>query len=276
MISRLVYIVNSATDFIGGSGGDLVFDGMVGEGVSLTWFGQTAMGYGVIHDGESASMEVNVTLDSDLMSDLLFDYQINGDEYGSEPHIVNGQIMIDGQGDPADWISLDPVSGEIIAGNYDIINYQIDSASLTEGVYTCDILITGNAVADHLIPVTLIVSGTSAEDNLPAAITQLSNYPNPFNPETTISFFLNTELTRLRSDSQDFAGQAENTELVIYNLKGQKVKDLTDSLTPQPTNPYSVTWNGTDDNGNSVPSGIYYYRLKTGSASLTKKMLLLK
>ena len=104
---------------------------------------------------------------------------------------------------------------------------------------------------------------------LPNTNYELRNYPNPFNPSTTISFSLTTEIT-------------ENTELVIYNLKGQKVKDLSPSLCH--TEPvevrgktkYSIIWDGCDDNGKSVSSGIYFYKLKHGNNQISRKMLLLK
>jgi len=103
----------------------------------------------------------------------------------------------------------------------------------------------------------------SNENLIPTKLKLNKNYPNPFNPETTISFSLNTEIT-------------ENTELAIYNIKGQIVRNLTNGLTHQPTNRYSVTWNGTDDNNQPVSSGIYFYRLKTGNYNVTKKMILMK
>ncbi|MFC1898266.1 M1 family aminopeptidase [Candidatus Cloacimonadota bacterium] len=92
---------------------------------------------------------------------------------------------------------------------------------------------------------------------------KLSNYPNPFNPETTISFGLNTETN-------------ENTELIIYNLKGQKLKTfLINSPTDQPIN--SVTWNGTDQTEKPVSSGIFFYQLRIGDKSVaSNKMILLK
>ena len=86
------------------------------------------------------------------------------------------------------------------------------------------------------------------------------NYPNPFNPTTTISY-------NLANDS--------SVELSIYNLKGQKVKQLvSDQLS---AGQYSVDWNGTDNNGKDVSSGIYLYKLKVGNHyTSTKKMILLK
>ncbi|MDP8267892.1 MAG: M1 family aminopeptidase [Candidatus Tenebribacter davisii] len=97
---------------------------------------------------------------------------------------------------------------------------------------------------------------------------KLSNYPNPFNPSTTISFSHTTEIT-------------EETELMIYNLKGQKVKDLSQSLchpagAGRGENTYSVTWNGTDQHNQPVASGIYFYKLRSGDIELSKKMLLMK
>ena len=90
----------------------------------------------------------------------------------------------------------------------------------------------------------------------------LSNYPNPFNPTTTISFSLTTEHT-------------ENTELSIYNIKGQRIKTF-DAFPNRGLGTRSVVWNGTDENNKPVASGIYLYKLMVGDYSKTKKMLLLK
>jgi hypothetical protein len=90
----------------------------------------------------------------------------------------------------------------------------------------------------------------------------LSNYPNPFNPTTTISFST-TELT-------------EDMKLVIYNIKGQTVKTLYPFLNGS-LGTRSVVWNGTDENNQFVSSGIYFYQLINNvNKSNIKKMLLLK
>jgi FlgD Ig-like domain len=86
-----------------------------------------------------------------------------------------------------------------------------------------------------------------------------SNYPNPFNPTTTIDFSIDKN---------------ERVELAIYNLKGQKVKQLVnDQLT---AGLHSIVWNGKDDNEKQAASGIYFYKMKSGSYTKTNKMLLLK
>jgi len=100
----------------------------------------------------------------------------------------------------------------------------------------------------------------STDENLIPLVTKLNqNYPNPFNPSTTISFSLNTE-------------NAEDTELVIYNIKGQKIKQYS-ILNIQS----SIVWDGTDENNHPVSSGIYFYKLIVDDKTIaTKKCLLLK
>jgi len=86
-----------------------------------------------------------------------------------------------------------------------------------------------------------------------------SNYPNPFNPETTIDF----------SFSQD-----NQVKLTIYNIKGQRIREYIMNNDKYKTN--KIVWNGTDDNGKPVTSGLYFYKLKAGEYEKTKKMILMK
>ncbi|MCD4795817.1 MAG: T9SS type A sorting domain-containing protein [Candidatus Cloacimonetes bacterium] len=100
----------------------------------------------------------------------------------------------------------------------------------------------------------------------------LTNHPNPFNPTTEISFNLTTEYTSLRNAS---AWQAENTEISIYNIKGQKVKQLFKGQLP--TGKHSFVWNGKDGNDKPVSSGVYLYKLNVnGKIKSTRKCLLMK
>jgi ligand-binding sensor domain-containing protein len=87
----------------------------------------------------------------------------------------------------------------------------------------------------------------------------ISNYPNPFNPTTTINYSIK---------------EKSRVTLSIYNIKGQKVKTLISDQLPAGT--HSAIWNGRDSNGKRVGSGIYFYKMKAGDFSKTKKMLLLK
>jgi internalin A len=93
---------------------------------------------------------------------------------------------------------------------------------------------------------------------------KLTNYPNPFNPNTTISFSLNTEST-------------ENTEIEIFNIKGQKIRSYNVSFDSAKDDTYTIVWSGTDNNNHPVSSGIYMINLKSGDRNLAqKKCMLLK
>jgi len=99
----------------------------------------------------------------------------------------------------------------------------------------------------------------TADPALPVPEISISNYPNPFNPTTTISY----ELPR-----------QSLVRLEIFNPRGQLVRTLLDGTAPSGRNP--VVWDGRDSRGTSLPSGVYYYRLSTPQRSLSRKMLLIK
>jgi photosystem II stability/assembly factor-like uncharacterized protein len=88
----------------------------------------------------------------------------------------------------------------------------------------------------------------------------LSIYPNPFNPSTTISFSIPTK---------------SKIELTVYNIKGQKVRTLINNKIEKGN--HSINWNGKDENNNSVSSGVYFYKLNVNNVpKVIKKSLLLK
>ena len=99
------------------------------------------------------------------------------------------------------------------------------------------------------------------QESVPIAgnIVMLSNYPNPFNPSTNISFDISSE---------------SDVIIIVYNIKGQKVKQLvSDHIS---AGQHSVIWNGKDSNNKLVSSGIYLYKLTAGNKTSVKKMLLLR
>lgn len=102
-------------------------------------------------------------------------------------------------------------------------------------------------------------SGSNNETIVPIKDELFANFPNPFNPTTTIAFSLK---------------QAGNVQLEIYNIKGQKVRTLLNG--DLPADHHQVVWNGKDDNGKASSSGIYFYRMKTATYSSTQKMILMK
>jgi hypothetical protein len=89
------------------------------------------------------------------------------------------------------------------------------------------------------------------------------NYPNPFNPNTTIAF-----------DVPEVAGKIPRAAIQIFNVLGQHVKTLFRGI--HESGRYTVTWDGTDDSGARVASGVYFYRLLAGEYASTKKMVMVK
>jgi hypothetical protein len=120
---------------------------------------------------------------------------------------------------------------------------------------------------------------TSAQENLFGTDFNLKNYPNPFYSATMISFELS-------------AAEAENSQLMIYNVKGQLVKDLSQNLQNNfledksrsdeeynkfgKIRKYSVSWDGRDDSGILMPSGVYLYKLENERFGQTGKIAYLK
>ncbi|NLK49674.1 MAG: T9SS type A sorting domain-containing protein [Candidatus Cloacimonetes bacterium] len=101
---------------------------------------------------------------------------------------------------------------------------------------------------------------TSNDDALQTPVLSLSqNFPNPFNPSTTISFQLS---------------RPAHTRLAVYNLKGQLVKVLADGNLG--AHQHDFVWNGLDEKDEPVASGMYLYRLHTDGKTLQRKMLLMK
>ncbi len=94
---------------------------------------------------------------------------------------------------------------------------------------------------------------------IPSKLELLGNYPNPFKPNTTISYSIPSEA---------------NVRLTIYNIKGQKIKELANGI--HTAGEYSILWDGTNESGKPIYSGIYLYRLTADKESSIKRMLLLK
>jgi hypothetical protein len=97
------------------------------------------------------------------------------------------------------------------------------------------------------------------QSSIPGIFILHQNYPNPFNPATTIKYDL---------------AKSDKVSLKIYNLLGQEVRTLVNHN--EAAGFKSVVWNGKNNNGKAVSSGIYFYRLETGSFVKTMKMLLVR
>lgn len=97
------------------------------------------------------------------------------------------------------------------------------------------------------------------QSGIPSQYSLSNAYPNPFNPETKVNFNI-PQVTKIK--------------LVVYNLLGQRVRTLVDGELQ--AGAYSATWNGTDDFGRQMASGIYFFSLESQTFRATKKMILMK
>ena len=105
-----------------------------------------------------------------------------------------------------------------------------------------------------------VVNSVSVDEPQQNAITEATNYPNPFNKNTTIAFTLkNTTSAQI--------------DIGIYNIKGQLIKVYT---MQSDNNLITVNWDGTDHSGSDVPSGVYFYRINLDGRTFTQKMMKVK
>ncbi|MCB5246420.1 MAG: carboxypeptidase regulatory-like domain-containing protein, partial [Candidatus Cloacimonetes bacterium] len=138
-------------------------------------------------------------------------------------------------------------------GNYDVTcsatGYQSQTAN--------DITVNPNQTTT----LNFIMDVVSNQDEVvPVTATALlGNYPNPFNPETTIAWCLK---------------EAAPVKIEIYNSKGQRIRTLLDET--KAGGWYQTVWNGRDDNGDFVSSGVYMYRMSAGSYLASRKMMLMQ
>jgi len=109
-------------------------------------------------------------------------------------------------------------------------------------------------------PVTVTAGVSDADEALVPLVTALhGNYPNPFNPSTTIRFILDKDMP---------------VKIDVFNIRGQRVRALVDGV--YEAGVHNVVWNGLSDTGQSVGSGVYFYQMVSGGYVSVRKMLLLK
>jgi hypothetical protein len=168
--------LDSATAFIGGSGGSMVWDETHGNGSDVSWFGEDGSGWGVVHDGESASATLYLSFDEAITNNVTFTYTIDGDVYGADPHTITDYLTLTNEGSNTTWLTLDGESNNIIANEDGFVLLNFNTYGIPEGTYNCVVSIestTGDSVG---VPVTLhVVDGLNTNE----MNTHISIYPNP-------------------------------------------------------------------------------------------------
>jgi len=135
----------------------------------------------------------------------------------------------------------------------------VDNNVPTGSVYYYKIAAVDNGgnVSPYAVGGTTGVEATGS--NAPKEFALAQNYPNPFNPTTQIQFALPKE---------------SHVKIVVYNVAGSEIATLVNST--MGTGSYTLTWNGTNDAGEHVSSGVYLYRIQAGEYTSVRKMVMLK
>ena len=243
------------------------------EGGPYLWLFSQAGSGAEIHQVEIASAAL-----TGVSHDVLTDFPSAGIAGGlwASPDFVPGTFTLGGlvQGEDAfmyelcetqNWVMIINNASGIVPGNGGSIAVDINFSSM--GLNVGDVL-TGNLMihnnsnygGDFILPITLVVEYVNAEHVVLPLLTDLiGNYPNPFNPETNITYSVK---------------ETGKVTLEIYNLRGQLVKTLVDDVNE--AGDHIVAWNGTNEVGKSVSSGVYFYKMYSGKYTSTKKMILMK
>jgi len=158
--------------------------------------------------------------------------------------------------EPVSWLSLDPLSGNVSAGETASIEMTFDTWDLEEGDYSCNILVTDNTEGQTIVPVYLLVDQSVGIPKINKEQFVLT-YPNPFHHETVLSFKLD---------------RPQNVRLDIYNSRGEKVVSLIDNIRKN-KGTHSILWNGKNNTGVKVSEGVYYFQLTTDKSYSGKIIL---
>jgi len=249
----------TATDFVGGSGGDMVHDGTLGNGAYVNWHGEDASNWGVVKGNETAVVEITVFIHDELVEHASMAYQIHGDIYGEEPHLVYGEIPLRNLGTEAEWFRLEESEILIPAGETYPVVVNYNSDMLLDGEYYCEILMMNDFRQEEIIPVNLTVDHLIdiKTINKPGQLS-LEVRPNPVSKQAFISYYL-PERCRVTLEVFDIHGV-----LIDKVIEGQSVS----------AGNHLIYWNLNKGHDKPVPAGIYFCKLTSPTATKAVKIII--
>lgn len=158
-----------------------------------------------------------------------------------------------------------PISYKIYRDNEFIADVTGELPTFTEtlldqGMHTYHVTAvyaSGESAPSNSVEINILTSGEPTDVN--ALTNSISNYPNPFNPSTTISFSTK---------------EAGSTEVAIFDIKGRRINTLHNETLDAGN--HTVVWNGSNFEGQTESSGIYFMRLKTANFTVSRKIMLMK
>ena len=197
-------------------------------------------GYFVNLDYDREALSFESITKGDFMEDNTYSFPTIREDTVGLTNAVYGSTVFSGDGLMAEITFTANQDGVFNAGLLDVVEVKlVNSAFMGENLAVDKIVMNG--------------------DNLPTVFSLGQNFPNPFNPTTTINFSVPSD---------------EYVKLDIYDILGRHVRTLVSSR--YTFGNYNVIWDSRDESGNMVSAGVYFYRINAGSFNTTRRMLLLK
>jgi hypothetical protein len=162
---------------------------------------------------------------------------------------------------PNTWLTLSDNFGILYGGQSDTVHVHFNAQDLPPKTYSCNIVVNDLFNNSVIIPVqmnvldTNAVSGVNDRENFH----NVSCHPNPFSNFTRIEYSIPHQ---------------EEVTVEVYDMKGRRVKTLVSKM--YQAGNFSLVWNGTDDSGNPVSTGVYYCRFHSSEKDETIKMILMR
>jgi len=169
--------LDSTSNFVGGTGGEMQWDNNHGNGNDVNWHGENPdNGYGFIHgNGETATATLYLTIDPSITNSIVLQYQLDGDVYGADPHSITDFLVLTNNGPNETWLTLTEETGNLIADQNAAVLLNFNTFNIPEGTYNCNISVVSST--DSIgVPVTLhVIDGL----NIKQITNGISIYPNP-------------------------------------------------------------------------------------------------
>lgn len=243
----------SASNFTGGSGGDLVFDGSSGYGITANWHGEDGSGWGVLKGGETATASISLFAMQSMSENMELNYEIFGDVYGNDPHLVSGMLELRNLGKNEGWLSINDSTGIMNGNSSDELFITINTSGMPDGFYPGELIVYEQFSLERTIPIELTVDQyMNVTEKIQNDIVNI--YPNPFKSYTNVSW----------------VGDGSDTEVTIYDLHGKIIRQFKSSVIGLNT----IRWDGKNNNGIKLQQGFYIVMIKNESFIERQKLLL--
>ena len=180
----------------------------------------------------------------------------------NEPYMHDDLAVIIDLGPPPDWFWMSLTEGTLRPGDEAMCECCANASDLEGGIYEATLVLVSNDFNDPVryIPITMEIFPTGIDDEMSTRLTLRGNYPNPFNPGTKIAFEL---------------PEPARVNLRVYSAAGRLVRSLLEGVA-MGAGPHAQPWDGRDDGGRNLASGVYFCRLEADSEALSGRMVLLK